>query len=103
LNLLLLLPLLRGLVESKHSTGVESPPLTRECMTIQLEGRSAPISLECLFSMTLLSELQGQPDGAGQAGAHPLCRRHHGRAWWILIALYDVASNMCVSLALVTS
>jgi len=55
-------------VENKHSTDDESPPPNPHiCMSIQaftLKVNHAPISVECLFSMTLLPG--GSAEGAGR-------------------------------------
>jgi hypothetical protein len=48
----------RGVIENKHSADVDSPPPPpRICMSIQaftLKISRAPMSVDCLFSMTLL-------------------------------------------------
>jgi len=55
-----------GVIENKHSTDVESPPpASRVCMSIHFQVSRAPISVECLFSMTLLR------GAAGHAGEPP--------------------------------
>jgi len=52
----------RGVIQNKHSSDVESPPFPH-VRAFTLEVCRAPISLECLFSMTLLH-------GGGGGGAH---------------------------------
>jgi hypothetical protein len=43
-----------GVIENKHSTDVESTnQVPASAMSIHLKVRHAPISVECLFSMTL--------------------------------------------------
>jgi len=53
----------RGVIQSKHSTDVESPPPhppppppPHVCMSIQHEGVMLCSQVECLYSMTLLHD-----------------------------------------------
>ena len=67
----------RGVIETKHSTDVASlRPLPRVCMSIHVKVSHAPISVERLFTMTLVvgtvageARAAGVPDAGAHAGA----------------------------------